>query len=43
MELIKKLPSRKDKNDKWQSYAIFWCDYCNREVEKTRSNGLKAK
>ena len=43
MKLIKKLPARKDKNGKWLSYALFWCDFCKQEVERLLSNGRRNK
>src|SRR3989304_6275146 len=43
MKLLKKLSARKDKNNKWQSYAVFWCDFCFSEVEKKTGDGGKCK
>src|SRR4030067_1702494 len=39
MELIRKLPARKDRNGKWQSYAVFLCPFCLKEVEMRLSAG----
>ena len=41
--LIRKLPARKDKKGYYQSYAVFWCDFCEQEVEKRLDIGKKAK
>lgn len=43
MKLIKKLGTRKNKNNTQISWAIFWCDYCKQEVERQLSNGLRNK
>ena len=42
MKLIRKL-SPKYVNSRCVSYAIFWCDFCQQEVEKELGNGKKAK
>lgn len=44
MKLIRNLGRKLDINSgRYESYAIFWCDFCKSEVEKTLSNGKKAK
>ena len=44
MKLIRKLGTRKSKNGKGiNSWAVFWCDFCLQEVEKTLSSGKEAK
>ncbi len=40
MKLIRRSQSKKGKNGKSQSYGIFWCDFCQKEVEKSLSNGF---
>ncbi|MEK6844622.1 MAG: NUMOD3 domain-containing DNA-binding protein [Nanoarchaeota archaeon] len=42
MKLIRNLPTRII-NGKTISFAIFWCDGCEREVEKPLSDGKRAK
>ena len=41
MELIRKLPSRRDKKGCLVKWAIFWCDYCKQEVEKILFQGIR--
>lgn len=43
MKLIKKLGTRLSKTDRLESWAIFWCDGCSKEIERPLGNGLKAK
>ena len=44
MKLIRKLGTRRSKNRKGiNSWAIFWCDFCKQEVERTLSSGREAK
>src|SRR3989304_76422 len=43
MELIKKLGTRLNKNGIKESWAVFWCDFCKREVERLLSDGKKCK
>src|SRR3990167_11182055 len=45
MELIKKLPPRKNDKGRWVSWAIFKCPnhICNKEVERRLTNGLRDK
>ena len=42
MQLIRKLPT-KIINGKTTSFAIFWCNGCEQEVEKPLSDGKRAK
>lgn len=39
MELIKGIESRIDGRGYLRKWAIFWCDYCKQEVEKSLNNG----
>src|SRR3990170_3278454 len=41
MELIRKLPTRKNKNGHLESWAIFKCSHCLQEVERRLKNGKK--
>ena len=43
MELIRRLPARKNKKGKWESWGIYLCPFCLKEVEKRISNGKKCK
>ena len=43
MKLIRKLDTRINKNGIRESWAVFWCDFCNREVEKRISGGKRDK
>ena len=43
MELIRNLEMRMDKSGHWQSWAVFWCDFCKQEVEKRLSHGKRNK
>ena len=43
MKLIKKLETRRNKNGKMYRWALFYCEYCNQEVEKRYSDGVKCK
>ena len=44
MKLIKKLDMRSGKNDKYYKlWGLFWCPFCESEVEKNLSAGKKAK
>ena len=43
MKLIRKIGTRKDKSGNNQSWAVFWCDFCKKEVEKHLYAGLNAK
>ncbi len=44
MKLIKRLPRRLSKNGKnLESWGIFWCNFCKKEVERRLSNGKIAK
>ena len=43
MQLIRKLPTRKNKNGYLESWAVFWCNFCKQEVERSLSNGKKYK
>ena len=39
MELIRNLPTKISKSGKIESWAIFWCDGCEQEVERLLSCG----
>ena len=41
MKVLRNLPARRNKNGKFKSWAIFWCEGCLQEVEKPLSNGLR--
>ena len=43
MKLIRKLGTRISRTGRKRSYAIFWCDFCKQEVEKTLEHGLRDK
>jgi len=43
MKLIKKLETRRNKNGKMYRLALFYCEYCNRGVEKPYLDGLRFK
>ena len=43
MELIRKLPTRKNKNGHLESWAIFKCSHCLQEVERRLKNGKRQK
>lgn len=43
MKLIRKLGTKFNKNGKMKSFALFWCEHCNQEIEKEISDGKKAK
>ena len=43
MKLIRKIGTRKDKSGNNQSWAVFWGDFCKKEVEKHLYAGLNAK
>jgi len=43
MELIRRLPSKKDKKGKTRQYGLFICSYCNQKVEKVIENGSTNK
>jgi len=39
MKLIKKLNTRRDRNNHMARWGLFLCSYCNKEVEKKYYNG----
>jgi len=41
MDMIKKLNIRMDKRDKRRRYGMFYCPYCNKNVEKIMESGMK--
>ena len=43
MKLIKKLGTRKNKNGTSESWGFFWCEGCEKEVEKPLSHGKRCK
>ena len=43
MKLIREIESRKDKKGVSRRWAIFWCDFCKQEVEKSLHKGLRYK
>ena len=43
MKLIKKLDSRRAKNGRMGGWALFYCPYCEKEVEKPYQSGLRYK
>lgn len=43
MKLLKGIGTRKNKNGTAISYAVFFCDYCKKEVVRKKKNGLEQK
>src|SRR3972149_4933329 len=43
MKLVRNLPARKNKSGNSISWAVFWCDGCEQEVEKQLSHGKRDK
>ncbi len=43
MLLIKMIEHKTDSNGRYRPWAVFYCPYCNKEVEKYVSNGRKSE
>lgn len=43
MKLIKNLGKKKDSKNKTRNFGIFYCEYCNTEVERRMDSGRKQK
>jgi len=43
MRFVRKLPTKKLKSGKCESWAVFFCQFCKKEVKKRLSSGNQAK